>query len=1488
MDAVLSALVASVPMVLGTASPALAAPATGGALSVAVQAAPTPPLLPKCSATVLPPCVFQGFEIDGDTAVHDTGNLDWQSPPTGLTHFDDPTNTPSTPDDIFSGGSKELDQSSWVCTSNSAPPKSDIYPGGDIAVRNVAVGTATHQVVDTDFLRVGTGGSAHIDYEFNKATAVLNTAGCPSSAGIPLRSVGDILLAFDSDNGGSKVTVSAYRWNGSTFKALDTGSQGTTFEGVENGITTNGVTSLSDPNTQAGQFGEAGLDLTATIGNITCGEFGRVYMKTRSASQITSEVKDRTRVLPFNIANCPKSSLVKSVHNDTSGAGYADSVAAAPGDQLTYRLVYTNSGTAAASQVTVSDPLPAHETLQSCTQPTGVATCSSSGGTISWGPIASVAPGTSLTFTFTVTLDRNFTAGAPTLIKNIATATTTEEGSTPSNEVTVSVTATPHLTIAKVADSASVSNGDPVGYTITVTSDGNVAATNVRLTDTLPNNSGLSWSVNPAVTGCSISTANPPILTCTRTSLARGSSLVVHITSGTTSATCGTLSNSATVTADGNISTSTPQPSTIVVNCATITLDKKADSATVAAGQQVGYTLTLKNTGTGIAKTVSLTDTLPNSPSGLSWSLDPANTPSQCGISTANPQVLSCTWATIAAGQTYTIHVVSATSATTCGTISNKASATSSNAGSPSTGFVTITVTCPHLAIVKTADNATVSAGDQVGYTITVNNTGNGAATNVQITDTLPNASGLSWSLSPAGTPSQCSISSANPQVLTCTFASMDPGTIVVHVVSPTTKASCSTLSNQATVTSPNNSPTSITSSVATTTVQCPSLHIAKSADQASVTMGTQIGYTITFSNTGTGTAHDVVLTDHLPSNSGLSWSMSPLVGGCSISGTPQVLTCSFPVFGPGSVSIHVISQTGSTCGTVTNGASVVASNADGDSVSGVTINVTCAVPQVTKTACPQASVVPGGFLTYTITYKNIGNGTATQATIVDTIPVGSSVADPGGGTISTDGRTVTWQVGPLAPGAGGTKTLVVLVTASSGATLTNSVTMSSPQAQTTSTDQVSTLVSNAGAVTHGSAYAVDVKVPLLGQEIGPINPASSTASAAVPGPTADDQQLGPVDVPPLVHADLVEDTSTSQVTSTSLSTATSETAFVSLLSGAIKADVAKGVSQSEAGPMAATYGSPGSYFTNLVINGSSVASVKPNTHVTVYLPGTKVKLADAVLLEESGHASLTNGLWSSDHQINVVHVTLVAPLGTFPSGTEIVVNHAQSDATYPTGLACGTTPSTVSGDAYSAYAKGVVDGFVEVTGQVGDAVLPPYGGADSDGAATVSIPSGVLAGAATNSTSGSLTRTANATSAATIAGVNLIGGVVTADLIDVTSSSSATGTSASTTFGSTCANSTCPTACVTTSPCFVNLAINGTTIVGADGGTVAPNTTYRILEPDGSILLIVLNEQKGGSDGAANTNGTINAIHIYALMGQAVNGEIIIAHAHSDAHQLS
>ena len=122
----------------------------------------------------------------------------------------------------------------------------------------------------------------------------------------------------------------------------------------------------------------------------------------------------------------------------------------------------------------------------------------------------------------------------------------------------------PTLGFTKTPDAASVSAGSPIGYTLSVTNNGFGPANSVQITDTLPTNPGLSWSVDGG-TAAGTCTIPSGVLTCNVGTLAVGATATVHITSPTTFASCGTVDNTGNVTSTNG--SAPPASSSITVHC---------------------------------------------------------------------------------------------------------------------------------------------------------------------------------------------------------------------------------------------------------------------------------------------------------------------------------------------------------------------------------------------------------------------------------------------------------------------------------------------------------------------------------------------------------------------------------------------------------------------------------------------------------------------------------------------------------------------------------------------------------------------------------------------------------------------------------------------------------------------------------------------------------------------------------------------------------
>src|SRR5262249_38961445 len=147
----------------------------------------------------------------------------------------------------------------------------------------------------------------------------------------------------------------------------------------------------------------------------------------------------------------------------------------------------------------------------------------------------------------------------------------------------------------------------------------------------------------------------------------------------------------------------------VVVNPAAIHIVKTADATQVNAGDQIGFTLTVSNAGSGDAYGVEVNDVLPTNPD-LVWSIKDqgagwGNGASQCAIvsGTLHCGPVMVPAGTTQANSTFTVHVVSDTTAATAdapcpeegGNVNNTGHVTTTNDGSDdSSAFV----------CVKTAD----------------------------------------------------------------------------------------------------------------------------------------------------------------------------------------------------------------------------------------------------------------------------------------------------------------------------------------------------------------------------------------------------------------------------------------------------------------------------------------------------------------------------------------------------------------------------------------------------------------------------------------------------------------------------------------------------------------------------------------------------------------------------------------------------------------
>jgi uncharacterized repeat protein (TIGR01451 family) len=337
-------------------------------------------------------------------------------------------------------------------------------------------------------------------------------------------------------------------------------------------------------------------------------------------------------------------------------------------------------------------------------------------------------------------------------------------------------------------------------------------------------------------------------------------------------------------------------------------------------------------------------------------------------------------------------------------------------------------------------------------------------------------------------------------------------GSFTAHVVSQTVFASCATYPNLATLTS-DNSPT--IQANASTTVQCPSLTVIKTADDDTVSAGSSIGFTIDVGNAGPGTATAATLHDVLPAGSGIIWSIAPAYGGpgtCAITGAvgSQVLDCAFGDLASGDpASVHVTSTTVFlSCATYVNTATVDAANAPPLESAVASTTVQCPDVSIVKTA-DAATVDAGATIGFTVTASNAdvaGTGTATGVVIDDPLPSGSGVdwtIESGPANCSITGTAPTQDLVCSAVNLGPGESESVHVTSGTGfascGTYDNSATLTLTNGPTPDPATASTAVQCSTLTLSKTADSAEVNSgSAIGFTIAATNPGPGTATVAV------------------------------------------------------------------------------------------------------------------------------------------------------------------------------------------------------------------------------------------------------------------------------------------------------------------------------------------------------------------------------------------------------
>ncbi|MBZ0307155.1 MAG: DUF11 domain-containing protein, partial [Anaerolineae bacterium] len=784
---------------------------------------------------------------------------------------------------------------------------------------------------------------------------------------------------------------------GLTF-VLYTASQGTFTAGRWNlGTLANGSSATLNLTARVGT-GTTGIPLTNTA-TITASSLTDPNPGNNTASQT---------LMSLSPGNTSDLSLSMTTGNPTPNVNA----------NFTYTLVMSNAGTAGATGVQVSVTLPPQVTYQSAS---GVGTYDNGTGIWSAG---NVSTGGSISLNITVRV--NPTTEAQTALANSTiTALTQTDPDTSNNSASVSVTIrSAGLTITKTVNDSTVIVDQNITYTVQVTNNMTIPATGVQVTDALP-------------TGLTFISSAPDQGTYTDSlwdigTIPPGAFVRLLISVSPNASAAGTsITNTAAITAlnelDSNLADNSTSR-TLTVYLEEVRLTKSVNDSTPIEGTNIVYTIRVTNYMPITATGIQVTDVLP---AGVTF------------VSASSPTYNSATgiWnvGSLGSGVTSTLNITASLNVGTAGSsITNTASITALDQPDPdpfnNSASAALTVQYAEVILTKTVSSATPSVGQQITYTLHVQNDLLTTATGVQVTDVLP-AEVVFVSADGTYDPGTgvWTIGSIN------SLASISLNIVVVVDVS----ASGSTVANTASITAldqPDSNPANNTDSVNITVPAAEAeLAITKTASNLTPAEGQLVDYTIRVTNNGPSQATGVEVWDGLPpgvtlyNHNASQGSYNPGTGLWDIGTLPNAATAQL------NITVSVNSGTAGT--TITNGADITAYDLTDPNSTNNHVTVDIHIPgtdlEILKTVS-ETSPDEGDTIIYTVTLINNGPDDAPSSVQVsDTLPLGVTYMTH---TVShgTYNGSV-WDVGGLTAGETATLNITATVdTGTSGGTITN------------------------------------------------------------------------------------------------------------------------------------------------------------------------------------------------------------------------------------------------------------------------------------------------------------------------------------------------------------------------------------------------------------------------------------------------------------------
>ena len=518
-----------------------------------------------------------------------------------------------------------------------------------------------------------------------------------------------------------------------------------------------------------------------------------------------------------------------------------------PGTSITYTIAVTNAGPSDATGATVTDVFAPALTgvTWTCATPSG-GSCAAPAGSGNIATTVNLPAGATAFFTATASIAPD-AVGVLVNTASVAPAPGASDPSSANNTDQDVLTPRADVAISKAGPS-SVAVGAPIAYTIRVTNNGPSNAENVVVTDPAP--TGLRFESNSG----ECTTPFP----CNLGALAAGATRTITATFNLPSAIGVPLpiTNTATVT-------STTEDTVPSNNVATVETDLDVDAdidvgssvmpAIVRAGDAVTITVTARNNGPSPSTGVEITDVLPAGLQLVAAAPD-------AGV--YDPATGRWALRALAVGERARL-VVNAT-ALASGSITNLAVKTGQNEPDPvaandSAAATTNPPPSADVALAHTSDRPDAAAGETVTFSVIATNRGPDAVTGVTISDLLP--PGLTF-VSAASSRGVYVVASGTWTIDTIPPSAEETLTIAAMVNQPGAIANNAAVISQDQI-DPN--PLNNDAAAAINAAGTADLRVAKGVSNPTPAVGTTVTYTITVSNLGPEIAAAAAIADPLP-----------------------------------------------------------------------------------------------------------------------------------------------------------------------------------------------------------------------------------------------------------------------------------------------------------------------------------------------------------------------------------------------------------------------------------------------------------------------------------------------------------------------------------------------------------------------------------------------------------------------------------------------